>query len=634
MTMKQYIYLVFVLLVSIGANAQSASVSIEHITATPGQEIDVPVTVTGFAGEDKLGAVSMFIAYDPGVLEYTGFKEEVISGFFVNAYSIGNGLNNVAASFTSTFGINIDDGDPLIVITFLYKGGSTDLTFTEECEFAIAGDDATLYDMTYNDGSVSPLNPDDMIQVIIGTEQEALLNEEVPVPVTVRNFENIGAFDFEIAFNTGSLEFVTINNLDEDIDPENLEFNAAGSNLFIGYNMPPGTGLTLEDDESLFDLVFIYKGGTSPLIFNQAVCEVSEFEDLALLPVLYVNGEVSGSEILDVTATIADVITPPGEVDVPLTVTGFEKLGAFDFTIEYIPSDLVYVGIENIHPLLTANGTLIPNQSGSDIIVAWNLESIQENGIDIPDDEKLFDIRFTTATQGVTPLTFNLLPNEVTRLEDGDFITLAVSYFNGSVTVTEDTQLTVKVMLEGFFNSGTGEMNKAKDFVDGEIVDKFPGTVADVIRIELHEEGNYGTPVFAADEVELNQDGTASVSIPGTFSNSYYVTIRHRNHLETVSAVPVSFADAEATHDFTTTASQAFGNNQKQLATGVYGIYAGDVNQDGVINIDDVGPINTGIRRGNRGYISIDIDGSGTINVDDVGPVNTNIRRGIQRRIP
>jgi hypothetical protein len=96
----------------------------------------------------------------------------------------------------------------------------------------------------------------------------------------------------------------------------------------------------------------------------------------------------------------------------------------------------------------------------------------------------------------------------------------------------------------------------------------------------------------------------------------------------------VTIGPAAANYDFTISADKAFGNNQKQLAAGIFGFYAGDVNQDGLININDAGPVNTGIRSAATGYLTIDINGDGLININDSGPVNTNIRSVVQSITP
>lgn len=186
---------------------------------------------------------------------------------------------------------------------------------------------------------------------------------------------------------------------------------------------------------------------------------------------------------------------------------------------------------------------------------------------------------------------------------------------------------TITVFLEGLYNTATDQMNKAQDAGPA---DRFPATIADRITIELHEAGNYGTPVVTT-TANLLQDGTAVAYLPET--GTYYLTIKHRNHLETVSAATINFAVATS-YNFTTAASQAYGNNMLELEAGVFGVYGGDVNGDGAIDISDSGPVNTSITNLASGYLPDDVNADGTVDISDSGLVNTNIMNLISAITP
>ncbi|PZF73443.1 hypothetical protein DN068_08620 [Taibaiella soli] len=65
---------------------------------------------------------------------------------------------------------------------------------------------------------------------------------------------------------------------------------------------------------------------------------------------------------------------------------------------------------------------------------------------------------------------------------------------------------------------------------------------------------------------------------PGT----YYVSVKHRNHLGVMTATPVVISGQANTIDFTTTATYGSGA-QIQVSPGVYAMWMGDVNRDGKI---------------------------------------------------
>ncbi|RLD54198.1 MAG: hypothetical protein DRJ05_15125 [Bacteroidetes bacterium] len=72
------------------------------------------------------------------------------------------------------------------------------------------------------------------------------------------------------------------------------------------------------------------------------------------------------------------------------------------------------------------------------------------------------------------------------------------------------------------------------------------------------------------------------------FVNSPYIVIWHRNHLGVLSAYPIGFvAPGVYSYDFTIPAGQAYLNGQKDLGSGIYGMFGGDAAPDGLIDIND-----------------------------------------------
>ena len=255
--------------------------------------------------------------------------------------------------------------------------------------------------------------------------------------------------------------------------------------------------------------------------------------------------------------------------------------------------------------------------------MGWNVDPAALTGVTVADDQVLFNLNFNFTT-GTSALTFDQASCDVTKFDDKK---MNVTYTDGSVTGANELDL--KLFLEGLYNSGTAMMRKTQDYVSGATVSKFPGLIADTITVELHDPTVYSKIIYKATTVNLNMDGSAVTLIPATCISNYYISIKTRNHLETVSASAVSFASTKITYDFSNAASKAYGSNQKLLNTGVYGLYAGDIDQNGSINGNDIGPINTGSKDGAQGYIVSDITGDGYVNISDVGPVNTAIRNGV-----
>ncbi len=177
--------------------------------------------------------------------------------------------------------------------------------------------------------------------------------------------------------------------------------------------------------------------------------------------------------------------------------------------------------------------------------------------------------------------------------------------------------LNLTLYLEGLFNGTT--MNKAHNALG----DQFPGTTADQVTVELHNStspfGLAGGPYT----VNVNTDGTASVTIPAGLGSSYFMVVKHRNSIETWNASPVSFGGATISYNFSSSASQAFGNNMKQI-NGKYVLYGGDVNQDGIVDADDMVSVDNDAASFLTGYLPSDTNGDGVINSADISILQNN----------
>ena len=178
-------------------------------------------------------------------------------------------------------------------------------------------------------------------------------------------------------------------------------------------------------------------------------------------------------------------------------------------------------------------------------------------------------------------------------------------------------QIFLTLYLQGLWN-GSG-LNKAQS----EAGDAYPGDVADKVQIELHNAINYNTVVYTASGVNLTTAGQASVTVPAVHTGSYYLAVKHRNSIETVSALPLALSGTSISYDFTDNAGKAFGDNMKAL-DGIYVIYGGDVNQDGAVDGLDMIPVDNQAANFGTGYIPEDLNGDGSIDALDMIVLDNN----------
>ncbi len=187
----------------------------------------------------------------------------------------------------------------------------------------------------------------------------------------------------------------------------------------------------------------------------------------------------------------------------------------------------------------------------------------------------------------------------------------ATTYLNAALKPI-GIDMDIKVFLEGPFENGimstalnsSGKLPLSQpydsapwDYNGPESVSSLPGNdIVDWILVELIDTTG-GYSVISQQAVFLKANGRIA-GIEGSDSpfrmaaqnvpDNVFLTIRHRNHLDIMSATALTESSGVYSYDFTTGAGQAFGTNaQKEIATGVYGMFSGDINGDGTIDIND-----------------------------------------------
>jgi hypothetical protein len=148
-------------------------------------------------------------------------------------------------------------------------------------------------------------------------------------------------------------------------------------------------------------------------------------------------------------------------------------------------------------------------------------------------------------------------------------------------------------------------------------VSAVPEGVVDWVMVELRTDTTLASTVarraafIKKDGAIVDLDGTSPVSFPGPSSGSYYIVVRHRNHLAVMSHDAVVLNDASALYDFTTGLDKYFRGDAALLTTGKYGLWGGDADASGdVAALDRTATWN---ERNQAGYLLSDVDLSGDV---------------------
>lgn len=154
------------------------------------------------------------------------------------------------------------------------------------------------------------------------------------------------------------------------------------------------------------------------------------------------------------------------------------------------------------------------------------------------------------------------------------------------------------------------------------------GAETDTIRVELRDSATGA--VTSSIQAVLMTDGSATVVFPGTVTGQKaYIAVYHRSALQTWSASPVLMS-SNVSYDFTTAASKAFGDNQRQVDATAYGFFMGDLNGDEYIDAFDFPAFDMDNLNAVGGvYASTDMNGDGYVDAFDFPDYDLNNINGV-----
>ena len=167
----------------------------------------------------------------------------------------------------------------------------------------------------------------------------------------------------------------------------------------------------------------------------------------------------------------------------------------------------------------------------------------------------------------------------------------------------------LKLFVEGYYR-GSGAMTSVKFNQDG------VSATTDVtdVTVELHD------TIFssvATTVATVHTDGTATCTFATAPSGSFYIAVLGSNFIQTWSANPVTVGGSPFSYDFTTSASQAYGDNMVEVESGVFAFYSGDINQDLNVDASDYSLWESDANDFAYGVYPTDLNGDGNVDASD-----------------
>jgi len=242
------------------------------------------------------------------------------------------------------------------------------------------------------------------------------------------------------------------------------------------------------------------------------------------------------------------------------------------------------------------------------------------NGYIFPANTPLTIVRMrltTTATQFANvPLNIqwrSALPNPYTKV---------FQYVNGLVNteITNPSSHTISLPPKFFIPYNVSIKLAPEGLLTGNVLNK-----RDPIIVYLK---NSLSPYQTLDSGSLSLDSlTMAVTLSTSIQiGNYYIVVKHVNSIETWSkpgGEPLGAGDYF--YDFTTSASQAYGNNLV-LKNGLYCIYSGNLNGDDVIDADDMLIMDNAVFNYAPGSSIANLNGDQIVDIDDMAICDNNAR--------
>jgi PKD repeat protein len=393
---------------------------------------------------------------------------------------------------------------------------------------------------------------------------------------------------------------------------------SSSQNPLVTYNIPGSFNVSLTVSNSF---------GSNSLIYQDFITVTSNN------PVLIIT------EIMQNPASVADGTGEWFEIFNP-TSTSIDLMDWYvkdndDDSIKILSSviipahDFATLGINNI---ISQNGNYLCNYKYADFFLS---NSADEIILFNPSGEEIDRVEYDGGPAWPDPNGASMIFTGNISDDNNDFSNWAVSVvrepnYSGSLSdlgspgtngtgqnlVIPGFELELKIILEGAFSgvnmntnlNSSGLIPLAQPYNTSpwnypgiESVSSIPDTdVVDWVLIELRDASQ---PVLATGATVIGQaaaflmndgsvlhfSGNSRLFFNLPVNGNLYIIVKHRNHLEVMSNFPPVLNGNIYSYDFSTSVNQVYGGSDghKELLPGVWGMYSGDSDGSGLIDVND-----------------------------------------------
>ena len=191
--------------------------------------------------------------------------------------------------------------------------------------------------------------------------------------------------------------------------------------------------------------------------------------------------------------------------------------------------------------------------------------------------------------------------------------------------------MNLTLFVQGYYDTAS-TMRSVKLNQDLNFPSSISPTDVEDLTIELHDAIDYS--LVDSTTATLHADGTLSATFATAPSGSYYIAVRGVSLVQTWTASPQSIGTTPLSYDFSSSASQAYGDNMIEVEAGVWAFYSGDLNQDYTIDNTDSDVLLEDVSISNFGPLATDINGDGSVDNSDTDIFFPNLENSVFANFP